>query len=226
MRSRLGAFAVSWLAAIGGCSLATLAGVSAQGAGSQLERIATDAALWGEDGLAVVAAIGHWQRIGEATIVIYTDKVVAGSRFAKADEATRATTRFVEEMRRPLPALRRGEPDALARASTARAGRLKADALKLIEDDSFRLAVRSEGGIFLRPDVSIASVVARYGKAQKVTTEVVHAQGERRPAILTIHEYAEGAVRFAESDLAAPGIVDRVYLDTRAVARELYAAQP
>jgi len=182
-----------------------------------LAKVITDRDLWGDDGLAAIAAIGLWQRLGQEVIVVYPDQVVSGSPFASADEAGKAASGLQAEMAKPLP--------AAAKEAAARVSRFRAEPVRLLEDGSFRLGWRGEGAVFLKPDVPMSSVLARYGKPEKTTTVVVHAEGERRPAILTIHEYDGGAVKFAESDLSpTPGTVDRVYLDTRAVARELYGS--
>jgi len=227
MRRSILVYAVSSVLAASVLVIVAPTARAADAAGPELGRLITDPAIWGEDALAAIARIGDWERLGETTIAIYPDKVVSGSKFANAEGAQNAGARLAEEMRRRLPALRTRETDALARAASVRAGRFKTESIRLIEDDSFRFGWRSEGSEFLKPGLSVSSALARYGKPQRTTTEVVHAQGERRPAVLTIHEYASGAVKFVESDLApSPGVVDRVYLDTHAVAREVYVSQP
>ena len=80
---------------------------------------------------------------------------------------------------------------------------------------------------FLRRGTTIQSVLAAYGKPEKTTTEVVHGRGDRRPAVLTLHHYANGAVVFVESDLApTPGLVDRVVVDVPVATALIFATTP
>jgi hypothetical protein len=83
--------------------------------------------------------------------------------------------------------------------------------------------VRREGGEFLRPGIEMRAIVTRYGKPEKTTTEVVHARGDRRPAVLTLHSYGGGAIKFVQSDLApSVGTVDRVAVEVDAIVAQIY----
>jgi hypothetical protein len=200
---------------------------AADAPGAQIGSMLADLELWGDDGLAAIAAIGYWKRLGETTISVYPDKVVSGSSFSNQEEAKSFVTRLSEATKRPLPRLRAGDASVTGKAMKARAGAFKADFFRLIEDDSLRVGWKGSDGSFLKPNVPMRTVIARYGEPQKTTSQVVHAQGDRRPAILTIHEYGGGAVKFVESDQSlTPGVIDRAVLDTQALVRDLYVSEP
>jgi hypothetical protein len=94
-----------------------------------------------------------------------------------------------------------------------------------MEDDSYRLQWKREGAEFLKKQLTMRAVVAAYGAPEKTSTEVVHARGDRRPAVLTISEYAGGMLKFVQSDLSAdPSVVDRVVLDVNAAAARVLAS--
>jgi len=225
--SRIISSSVARLFCLAGILGLTAAAVQAADApAAQMGTMLADLELWGDDGLAAIAAIGYWKRLGVTTISVYPDKVVSGSNFSNQEEAKSFVARLSEATKRPLPRLRLGDASA-AKAMRARAGAFKADSFRLIEDDSLRVGWKSSDGTFLKPNVPMRTVISRYGEPQKTTTQVVHAQGDRRPAILTIHEYGGGAVKFVESDQSlTPGVIDRAVLDTQALARDLYVSEP
>lgn len=191
-----------------------------------LRQILSDSDLWGDQGLATLAAIGHWKRLGESSISVYADKVVSTSKYRNEADARSAAARLARITKSALPRLRSSSDGAAAKRVQSFIGRFKVAPLRILEDDSYRIGWSGGEGAFLRPNTAMQTVIARYGAPQKTMTEVIHAQGERRPAILTIHEYGDGAIKFVESDHAAqPGTIDRVILDTSAVARELYVSE-
>jgi len=200
----------------------------AEAAGAMpLQAILTDSELWGDSGLAAIAAIGYWSRLGETSLAIYSDKVVAGTPFASQEDAKQGLASLSKAMKRALPRLRGTGVGVFAMTPQAHASMLRSEPIGLIEDDSLRIGWKGEDGTFLKKNVIMQAVMARYGKPQKTTSEVVHAQGDRRPAILTVHEYANGAVKFVQSDQSlTPANVDRVVLDVKAVTQALYASEP
>lgn len=192
-----------------------------------LARVLTDPKLWGEDAFAVFGSLDRWQAAGETLISVYPDRVVSGSKADTPDAARPRLGQMTAAMQRPRPALLPAFVAPYAAAVAARAPGFRAEVQPLLEDESVRLVWLRPGGEFLRRGVTIRSVIDTYGKPEKTTTEVVHGRGERRPAVLTLHHYATGAVMFVESDLAPTlGVVDRVVLDVRAATALIFATNP
>lgn len=190
---------------------------------SQLAQILTDQQLWGDDAFAVFGSLDRWKRGGEVSIIIYPDKVAAGTKSETPEGARRSVARMSAAMKRARLQLRPEYAASYREALATRAPALKVEFARFLEDDSFRVVWQREGGEFLKRDLKISSVFDTYGKPEKTTTEVVHSRGERRPAILTLHHYASGTVKFVESDLAPmPGLVDRVILDVATVAAQIF----
>ncbi len=192
-----------------------------------LTRILTDNKLWGEDAFAVFGTLDRWRRAGDTSVVIYTDRVASGTRSETPEPARQSLARMTAAMQAPRLALR---PEFAARYSGAVAARvpaLRAEVARFLEDDSFRVVWVRDGGEFLKRGLTVRAVVEAYGKPEKTTTEVVHSRGDRRPAVLTLHHYANDAIKFVESDLApTPGLVDRVILDVGAAAARIFATAP
>lgn len=192
---------------------------------SVLERILTDQRLWGDDAFAVFGTLDRWKNVGETSIVIHPDKVAGGMKTEKIEDVKRSVAQMVTAMKVSLGKLR---PEYNARyrdALTTKAPALKVNFLRFREDDSFRVVLQRDGGVFLKKGVKISAVLEIYGKPEKTTTEVVHSQGDRRPAILTLHHYANSAIKFVESDLApVPGLVDRVVVDVVATSDQVFGS--
>lgn len=192
-----------------------------------LERILTDPKLWGEDAFAVFGSLDRWQAGGETAIVVYPDRVVSGSKADTPDLARQRLGQMTAAMQRARPPLRPAFVTPYAAAVAAQAPGFQVEVQRLPEDESFRVVWLRPRGQFLRRGVTIRSVVDTYGEPEKTTTEVVHGRGDRRPAVLTLYHYANGATMFVESDLApTSGVVDRVLLDVPAATAMIFATRP
>lgn len=192
---------------------------------SQFDKFLTDRNIWGEDAFRVFASLDLWRAEGESSILIFTDRVVGGSKFETPELAREKAAGMARTMNRTnsklTPYFANSYKAALARKTSA----LQVESVRFMEDDSYRLQWKSEGVEFLKKQLTMRSVVAAYGAPEKTTTEVVQARGDRRPAVLTISEYASGTVKFVQSDLSPdPNIVDRVVLDVPAAAARILAS--
>lgn len=190
---------------------------------SVLERMLTDSHLWGEDGLALFASLDRWSNVGETSVFIYPDRVIGGTRFATLEEARQRATQIAAAIQRPGAQLR---PPFAAHYRLALAKRplpVEIEAARFLEDDSFRVTWRRKDAHYLQKDLTMRAILDSYGSPQKTTTEVVQSRGERRPAVLTVHYYANGAIDFVESDWSpSPGLVDRVEVDVSPVASQIF----
>ena len=186
-----------------------------------MQNVLTDRQLWGEDALAILANLQNWSDAGETSIQIFSDRVVSSSKYDSLPAAQQISARLSSFLKRP-PKLR-AEYQGAYQASFARAAAFRISGQKLLEDDAFHVVLQREGGDFLKPGIPIRSILDRFGQPEKQTSEVIQADGDRRPVVLTVYWYADGAVKFAQSDLSpAPNTVDRVIVDVTRVAAQLH----
>jgi hypothetical protein len=187
----------------------------------QVPKILTDQELWGPDAFALFATLQRW-KTAETSILIFPDRVVGGNKYESASAAEQTLSRLNAAAKAAPPKLR-PEFQAAYRQNLSRAAAFKFRVERFLEDDSFHLVVQRDGGQFLKPGVPMRTVIDRYGKPEKTTTEVVNAQGDRRPAVLTVNWYAGGTIKFVQSDLSPkPETVDRVMLDLTAATAQIY----
>jgi hypothetical protein len=180
-----------------------------------LQRILADQELWGDDYPAVLTRLRALQDGGERTVYIFADRA-AGATAAKtqADVQPRAT-RVAAQIARPA-ALQAPFAPLQQRAASANAA-VRAEAVRLRDGDGYHLALTRASGLqLLRPGLTIEAVRAKLGAPERVTQQTIQNEGERKPVILTLHQYAGGAIAFAESNMADPGVVERVVLDLNA----------
>jgi hypothetical protein len=187
----------------------------------QVQKMLTDQQLWGPDAFALFANLQRWKS-AETAIVIFPDRVVGGNKYESAAAAAQNLSRLTAAAKGAPPKLR-PEYQAAYRQSLPRTAAFKFRVEPFLEDDSYHLMAQREGGQFLKPGVPIRAVIDRYGKPEQTTTEVVNAQGDRRPAVLTVNWYAGGSIKFVQSDLSPnTETVDRVVLDLNAVTAQIY----
>lgn len=191
------------------------ASVSAQQPPAALQRILADQELWGDDYPAVLTRLRALQDSGERTVYIFPDRAAgATAARAQADVQTRAT-RLATLMARPVT-LQAPFAQLQQRAAPA-AGTLRAEAVRLRDGDGFHVALTRTAALrLLRPGLTVEAVRARLGPPERVTQQTIQSEGDRRPVILTLHQYAGGSIAFAESNMGEPGVVDRVVLDLNA----------
>lgn len=198
--------------------------ILAGGDDTMLGKILTDERLWGEDAFAAFGSLDSWKQLGVSSVLVFTDRIASGTPSATPNEAEAGVARLVEAMGLPQPQLQPAFADTYVAAIRTRAPKLRAEFSRFLEDDSYRIVWTAPDAEFLKKDLKLQTVFDAYGDPEKTSTEVVHSQGERRPAILTNYHYADGAVQFVESDLAPiPGFVDRVVVDVAAAFDEVFA---
>jgi hypothetical protein len=195
---------------------------STSDAAMQIHKILTDQQLWGPDAFALFATLQRWKTAGEDMVSVFPDRAVGGNKYESAAAGQQSGTRLSTAMK-AAPAKLKPEYQQAFRQELSRAANFKARSERLLEDDSFHLVVQRDGGEFLKPEIPIKSIIDRYGKPEKTTTEAVQAQGDRRPVVLTMSWYGGGAIKFVQSDLSPrPDTVDRVVIDVNAVSAQLY----
>jgi|SRR5271165_278941 len=189
---------------------------------SMLQKILTSQRLWGQDAFAVFATLEAWKNAGETSIVMFPDRVLGGKKSDTPAGVEQSAAHLTAALKRAQPKLR-SEYQAVYRQSMVRTSGFKIATERFLEDDSFRVVLKREGGEFLKKGVTMRTIIDLYGKPENTTTEVVQSQGDRRPAVLTVHSYANGAIKFVQSDLSpTPDVVDQVVVDVTTSAAQLY----
>ena len=185
-------------------------------------QVLTRAGIWGKDFPSVLAFLESWKRINEQKIYVFPDRVVGGTQYRKREEAQTVGARLTEAMKATRSKPKPQFADLLKGAQGP--SQLRIETIRFLpDDDFFHIAWSNPSLQFLKPNVSMATVISRLGPPEKTTQELIQNETERRPVVLTLHSYAGGAIVFAESDWAAvPGTVDRVILDVTALTAALY----
>src|SRR5215213_8950335 len=139
-----------------------------QGDNRTIVRILDDRTLWGEDFYRLLPSLPDFQKAGEQRIVIFADRVVGANRYERMEEAERRTRTLERELR--------SEDQPLANAMRRRYQvqqplALQPDAIRFLDDTSFRVAALAPNAQFLRQPFEGATVLQRLGKQEKVATE-------------------------------------------------------
>jgi len=187
-------------------------------------QVLAKAGIWGKDFPSVLAFLETWQRINEQKIYVFPDRVVGGTQYRKREEAQTAAARLTDAMKTTRSKPKAQFADLLKGVPPQGPSQLRIEAVAFLpDDDLFHVAWFNPSLQFLKPNVSMATVISRLGPPEKTTQELIQNETERRPVVLTLHSYAGGAIVFAESDWApVPGTVDRVILDVTALTAALY----
>src|SRR5260370_8852521 len=70
---------------------------------SQFEKLLTDRNIWGEDAFRVFASLDRWK--GEPSILLFTDRVVGGSKFETPEQAREKAAAMARTMAPPFSKL-------------------------------------------------------------------------------------------------------------------------
>jgi hypothetical protein len=201
----------------------TLVGVTAISGSPQLrtadiQKILLDASLWGRDFPAAVGVLRGFAAAGETTLYIFADRAAGATPFRTAVAAQSQLARARDTLAKP-PDLQPPFTAMQKQAAQPAGGPLRIEAAKIIDGDGYHLvAVRTGQLELLPPGLTIATVRSRLGPPEQVTRRTIHAEGESKPVVLTLHVYAGGAIAFAESNMAEPGVIERVVLNVTAVS--------
>jgi hypothetical protein len=182
-----------------------------------LQRILADEQLWGNDYPLILVRLRALRDSGERSAYIFADRAAGAiAARAQADAQARAT-RLTTLMARPST-LQAPFAQMQQRATAPAGATVRAEAVRLRDGDGYHVALTRAAGLqLLRPSLTIDAVRARLGPPEKVIEQAIQNEGERKPVILTLHQYAGGTIAFAESNMAEPGVVERVVLDLNAV---------
>jgi hypothetical protein len=189
---------------------------------AELAQVLGERALWGKDFPEALTFIQAWNRVGERTVAVFPNKIAGTSPLPSASDAqpvARELSQALTEIRpQPTPQFRPlMVPSLPARLS------FQPEVVRIPGTNSFQVAWTGPSVQFLASNLTIADVRQRLGDPETVVQEVEQTEGERRPAVLRIYVYANGAVQFVESDLSPrPGSVDHARLDVPMLSSTLF----
>lgn len=180
---------------------------------ASLPAILNDNSLWGKDFSAALPSLPAWQQVGEPQVTVFSDRIIGSRTYERPEAAQSGATELRRALATPRPAL----PGATA------ARNFRAETLTLLEDDSVHVALINSSLQLLNPELTRAVLERRLGPPEKVSSLTLQNKLERRPIVLTLYQYAGGAVVFAEPNLSQrPGFVDRVFLDVPALTNAVF----
>lgn len=187
-------------------------------------QILSDRSLWGKDFPTVLAFLGSWSTVNEPNVFVFPNRVVGSTQYKTRDAAQQAAARLSEAMKATRARPKAEFADLLRGVPAQAPPQLRVEVIRFLPDDDFFHVAWSNPSLqFLAPNLSVATVRDRLGPPEKTTQELVQNETERRPVVLTLHDYAGGAIVFAESDWSPqPGSVDRVIIDVRAITAALF----
>ena len=188
--------------------------VTAQQA-ANAQRVLLETSLWGRDYPALLGQLRALRDAGETTAYVFADRAAGASAFPTQQAAQARVERF----RAASAQAGQLQPQfqTLQRQTTPAAAPLRVDSARLIDGDGYHVVLTRTGVELLPPGLTIQTVRSRLGNPERVATQTIQSIGDRRPVILTLHLYANGAIAYAESNQTEPGVVERVVLNLSTV---------
>jgi hypothetical protein len=177
-----------------------------------------DPLLWGPDYPAALDAVPAFAKAGEQQVEILPRRVI-GRRKEGPAEAERAAS-VARAAYSNTPPMR----IAVVPETEVRQRKLPRIAAVLFPDDRrLHVGTADHDARYIALNVRIDQIEERWGKAQRVTTETVDDGTERRPLEMTLYHYAnDGLIVVTTNIHSDPRVVDRVFLDTRAVMQAIF----
>lgn len=190
---------------------------AAESTDARLARTLGDAAIWGRDFASVLRALPAFTAAGERTVMVF-DHRVAGERRHPNEEDARRAAASVGERLAAAPAIR-----PVLALPAPRVMLPSPAPVRLPDDRAFHVTSTAPDAQFLVPGLRIDTVRQRLGAAAGPERLVIDDGTERRPLILDVYSYDDGAVRFATDIGAAdPSAVERVFLDAGRISAGLF----
>lgn len=190
--------------------------VAAQQAPVTVQRVLLEQNVWGRDIASLLALLPALRQAGESQVYVFPDRAVGAAPMAD-QPAARAAIARTPALSTLRPATLRPPFQALFQAQAADAAALRVDAGTTIDGDGVHLTLARDALQLLSPNLTMQTVRERLGPPTRTTLLTIQNRGERKPVILTLHAYADGAIAFAESNYAEPGVVERVVLTLASV---------
>lgn len=188
---------------------------------SKAASLLADSALWGRDFAAALRALPAYESAGEQTVIVFEDRVVGNTRY----EARSAAVAAASNVGRQLSAIRQREqapmaPNGVLQSLPRPLRQLGTPVpMVLAEDRALHVGNAEPNLELLAPGLEITDVASRHGAAETTRTVAIDDGTERRPRILKLHSYDDGAIVFATNTGAVnPAAIERVILDAQRVS--------
>ena len=173
-----------------------------------------DPLLWGPDYPAALNAIPALASAGERQVEILPRQVIG--RRAVLAEAERAASVARDAYSKTPPM-----HIAVVPEGEAQRGKLRIAAVLFPEDRRLHVGTPDRDVRYIALDVRIDQIEQRWGKAERVTIETLDDGSERIE--LTLYHFANDAVIVVTTNVHSdPRVIDRVFLDTRAVTQAIF----
>src|SRR6266851_8719419 len=194
---------------------------------AKIKDILSDSTLWGHDFPALLASIKDWGESGETKIEVFADEAVGATPQADIAHALTQAAIFHRRMTVDKPSFRPQFEASMQISASDAMNTVVPSAHSSKDDQSVRVVLLNSSAAtqtsYLAPGLTIQQVQQRRGQPESVTTRLIDSGDERRPLVLRLYQYAQGAIVFAESDVTPrQGAVERVILDTAKISSAIF----
>lgn len=184
---------------------------------SKLVEMLQDPLLWAPNYAEAIGAIRALAQAGEAKAEILPRQIVGRQKYADPRQAQGVVTKANAALSAP------SAPRIPLPGNDARVRPPQIAAIVSTDDRAVHVGTPDHPARYIAAKITIDQVIARFGKPDRVTVEVIDDGTERRPIELTLYHWANDAILVGTTDINAnPRSVDRVVLDTNAVARVIF----
>jgi hypothetical protein len=190
-----------------------------------VSQILAEKDLWGKDFGQALVRVQSLNEIGQKEATIFeVNQVVGGTTYSTRTEAEAAsaklTTAGTTARQNVDQALRH-----LWKTSSVSVGERSTNVEIVSQSGGDQVATKSsKPAQFLAPGTTISTIEQKLGPPEKVSQQLIQTEYERRPVVLTLYAYGDGAIKFAESDMEPKGKIDRVIVDTSKIATSINEA--
>jgi len=190
---------------------------------AKIIRILTNPSLWQKDFPTLIKSINSFEAIGEKKIEVYQNDALGSRKFEPQDTGLMRETSELRSYLTVDPRLKPQVTIAINSAWPQPLDTVTPAGQSALSDGSLRVSLASKTIVepqFLAPGLTLTALREQNGEPESITREVADASDdERRPLILTLYRYANGAITFATSDVSPnPEVIDRAILDTEKVS--------
>lgn len=192
---------------------------------SKIKAILSDPGLWGEDFNALLANVKAIKNTGETKIEVFSSEAVGATPHATIEAALHEASELRLQMQKVRSFKSQFRTLVNARAEDLYL-KVAPSAHPSRDDESGRVVLLSnevKKTSYFPSGLTLKSVTERHGAPEKVTKQLIDTGDERRPIVLTLYHYGDGAIMFAQSDLCEePETIERVILDTAKVSAAIF----
>ena len=192
---------------------------------SKIKAILSDASLWGEDFNALLANLKAIKNTGETKIEVFSNEAVGATPHATIEVALHEASELRLQMQKVRSFKSQFRTLVNARAEDLHL-KVAPSAHPSRDDESGRVVLLSnevKKTSYFPSGLTLKSIKDKHGAPEKVTKQLIDTGDERRPIVLTLYHYGDGAIMFAQSDLGEdPEMIERVILDTAKVSAAIF----